>query len=116
MGAVARDVGGVDGDAGEAGGVPPAARSAVSRLSRALANCSGRVVPVILPSLSRAVSPARKTSREPVATTACETGRRGQVRRIDALGGHGASPDVRGAVALYSSLAMMPRWISLAPS
>src|SRR5581483_9430214 len=42
-----------------------------------------------------------------------EPGGRGQLGRVDALGGHRAS---RSPAWAYNSLAMMPRWTSLAPS
>src|SRR3984885_6607280 len=53
-------------------GAPPAARSASSRLARARSNWAATVSPTIAPSGPWAIWPARKTSRPPVATTACE--------------------------------------------
>src|SRR5690606_41620348 len=44
-----------------------------------------------------------------------EAGRRGQLGRVDALAGHRSASGFSDT-SLYSSLAMMPRWTSLAPS
>src|SRR6516225_9141648 len=53
-------------------GLPPAARSASSTLARACSNCATIVSPTMAPSAPWAIWPARKTSRPPVVTTACE--------------------------------------------